>query len=329
MFKKIIFIFFILFSVNFVFEAQANESLQDAREIFILPDGSPNPNLAALLDLEGLYDPADRLAEMVKKTQRCWIAVQQGRGEKERVDLVDSPERVRIREKVIAIAKEMGLFQGSKPRHERYRYAVCHGSFLSGVRLHLFQLVNEWKQGIRFDSLVFLTGERYLRKGAGEEDDFAKLLDAKASLLPLKSTWIPPSLDQICYQTEYDMVKLVWEQVQLPLEMAAALEGKVLFVNALKGNAARPSTADTFRFWLQCFHPQPETILAPSYPLLWRYQQLTGLRILGPGFQLDTIAQPVTGEELDKYRHSIVTLIFDTVAKCLYEIDLIDKNKCS
>lgn len=74
------------------------------------------------------------------------------------------------------------------------------------------------------------------------------------------------------------MMRLVLDQVQLPEDMAKALT--VIFVNAPKGNNARPSTKDTFHTWLTAHHPQPGTILACSYPLLWAHQQLAGESIL-------------------------------------------------
>jgi hypothetical protein len=300
--------------------AEALLEKQNPAYLFVTPEGALTPQVVELLALDGIYDPQDSLDKVVEKTQERWIAVRQGKNQIERTDLVDSPERVLIREKVVAVATQMGLFKEVSPLLSHYSYGVCLGAFLDGVRLRLAELVTQWKRGIRFDSLVFLTGERYLRKGQGEKDDFEALCNPALSPLPFKPGWTPPPADQLVYETEYDMVKLVWDQVQIPEEMLKALKEHVVFVNASKGDAERASTADTYKTWLTAFHPQPGTVLAPSHPLLWCHQQLVGAYLLGPQYPLNTIAPAASEKMLRFYQKAIVSLIFDTVAKCLYEI---------
>ena len=125
------------------------------------------------------------------------------------------------------------------------------------------------------------------------------------------------------YETEYDMTKLVWDQVDIPDDMEQALLGKVFFVNAPRGQQNRPSTKDTFQTWLEEFHPKPGTILAYSYPLLWSYQQLAAeTALLKTGFVIDTAAPGFSEQERLQHREKMVSLVFDTVTKCLYEISL-------
>lgn len=321
-----------LFSMLFLFRCTSgddkNYELDKARQIllerdpshlFITKEGNPTPPLIELLKLDGLYEENDTLADIVQKTQEKWVAVFQGRGNKERTDLQDTTEQQEVREKVEAIARSMGLFAQRKPALAHYDYGVCLGSFLDGVRMHLRQLVRAWEDGVRFDSLVFLTGERYLRKNPGQQDDLEKLKDQSQSPLPFKQGWNFPESAKV--ETEYDMVKIIWDQIQLPKDMAEALEDKVVFVNAPRGSQERPSTKDTYELWLKEFNPPPGTVLAASYPMLWTYQQLAGENVLGRNYPLDTIAPAVTEKELDRHKHAIVSLVHDTVAKCLYEIN--------
>lgn len=305
--------------VSFLLVSKAH--CQDPIGIFVTDSLKPQPLLIELLQLDNLYDPNDSLQDIVDKTQKKWVAVRQGQNQRERTDLIDSPEQQRIREKVVAVAERMGLFSRKAPSMCHYTYGACLGSFLSGVRKRLMALIEAWEQGVTFDTLVFFSGERDLRKGVGEPDDFEALCDPQRSPLPFKANWKRPNLQDVCYETEYDMMRLVWEQVQLPEDMAASLVGRVIFVNALKSNGKRPSTADTYIAWLRDYQPLPGSLLAPSDPLLWCYQQLVGMRVLGQGFLVDTTNPGSMPQLMKTYQTSIVSLIFDTVAKCLYEIN--------
>jgi hypothetical protein len=291
----------------------------DPKQVFVTKEGQLTPPLIELLRLDHLYDENDTLSDVVKKTQAVWIATAQGANSKERSDIKDTPEQQAMREKVEDIARKMGLFSGRQPLLIHYNDAICLGAFLDAMRLRLADLVSQWNAGIRFDELIFLTGERYLRKNPGQEDDLEKLKNPALSPLPFKAGWT--FSEQSEYETEYHLAKLLFDQVELPEEMAKALEGKVTFVNVPRGNAARPSTKDTYRVWLQDHHPKPGTLLAASTPMLWIYQQIVGENVLGDDYLLDTIAPDVSPEMLKKYRPAIVTLVKDTVAKSLFEIN--------
>lgn len=289
-------------------------------QVFVNKDWSLTDHAIDILTMDSLYEKGDTLSSAVKKTQAAWISVIQGKGQKERTDLHDSKERTALREPVEKWASSVGLFSERTPAVQHYTYGVCHGAFLDGVRRNFAQLVAAWKKGIRFDSLVFLTGERYLRKQEGGQDEIKNLLDEKKSPLPFKKDWKMP--EEAPYETEYDMVKLIWSQVQLPEDMAAALEGKVTIVNAPRGDKERPGTKEAFATWIEEYHPQPGTVLACSYPLLWSYQQLVGeTALLNTGLNVDTVAPALSERDRQMYGDKMVSLVFDTAAKCLYEID--------
>ena len=292
------------------------QSRRDPAALFLTADGHLTPPLIELLKLDGLYEPTDSLKDVVSKTQAHWIAVRQGRHQIERSDLVDTPQQAAQTEQVLAYAKALGLLDEISPSLKHYDYGICLGAFLDGVRMRLAALVKAWQRGIRFDTPVFLTGERYLRLGPHQEDSLDKLCDPTQSPLPFKQGWTFPA--GAIYNTEYDMVRLVWDQVQIPADMAQALASKIVFVNAERGSQ-RPSTKDTYSVWLRDYQPQPGTLLAPSHPLVWIHQQLAGMSVLGPAFWLDTTAPPVSPKIQN--RKAIVSLVHDTIAKCLFELD--------
>jgi len=274
-------------------------------------------HLVKLLKIGKLYDEHDDFQTVVKKTQEAWLATNQGKGGIERTDLKDDLSEESNREDVIETARQMGLFNERRCSLLHYDYGICLGAFLDGVRSRISDLVNVWeKDDVTFDSLVFLTGERDLRIGDGKEDDVKKLCDEKGYSL-FKKGWKLP--DGAKYKTEYDMVKLVWDQTELPQGMAEALKGKVTFVNAPRGDNQRPGTKETYAEWVKS-NPPEGSLLAPSYPLIWAYQDLAGRNALGKKYALHTTAPAATKELLEKNQHRIVSLVHDTVAKCLFEI---------
>lgn len=295
--------------------------LQDhsPKTIFVNSDGTVSKGVISLLKLTNLYDKNDSLKQIVEKTQKAWISVIQGKNNIERTDLKDSEERLKIAKQVELCAEAMGLFQEQPLLLHHYDYGVCHGAFLENVRYRLLQLIQAWNRGIRFDSLIFLTGERYLRNKENEIESISELCNQTKSSLPFKKDWHLQK--NASYITEYDMVKIVWEQIEIPQDMAQALKGKIIFVNAPKGIHERPSTKDTFNTWLET-HPKPGTILAFSHPLLWAQQQIVGENaIRNTSFALNTAAPAFSQRDRDQYGSAMCSLILDTVAKCLYEID--------
>lgn len=292
------------------------------KTLFVLKDGSLSEHIISLLKLTELYDERDSLAQVVEKTQSIWISVIQGRGNKERTDLTDSPERALLASKVELCAQEMGLLQKKPPLLQHYTYGVCHGTFLDGVRSRLSLLIQAWEEGIRFDTLVFLTGERYLRNKEGETESLFILCNPSEEATPLKKNW--HFQEGTPYATEYDMVKIVWDQVEIPENMKKALEGKIVFINAPKGTHERPSTKDTFAEWLKST-PQPGTILAFSDPLVWAQQQIVGeTAIRKKNLALDTTSKALSPDQRKRYGKAMTSLVLDTVAKCLFEISIGD-----
>ncbi len=262
--------------------------------------------LVELLKLDNLYDPADSLVDVVAKTEKHWVQVRQGVGNKEVTDLTDSPEQQLYRDRVIAIAKELGLFDARKPEPGYYDYAAIPGAFLDGFRLRVSNLIEAWKEGIRFHKVVIFTGDRKLRK---EKED---------SLDKLPQGWkVTPST---AYETEYDMCKLVWDQTVFPEDMQVELE----FVNApCPEGAIRPSTKDCYKLWQQ----EPGSLVIFSHPIYWAYQELAAQNSL-ESFTIHIYAQEASDAMLKRYEDRIVSIIQDVVAKTLHEL-LIAQEKAS
>ncbi len=267
----------------------------------ITEEDQATPLLKELLSLEGIQEK--NLTDIVAITQAKWIAARQGARGTERRDLFETGVDESKKKKILGIARRIGLFSPVKPTRKHYDYAVCLGAFLGTAKKRLEGLIALWEQGVRFDTLVFLGGERYLRETSGDSlDIFGKLV------IPIGSL----------YRTEFDMLKLLWKikQKEMPQSMREALEGKVIFVNAPRGKAARPSTADTFRNWLEEHRPKPGSVLSMSTIGFVSYQHLVGKNCLGKVFYLDTVCPE--GEQVE---NPTVVVTLDTLAKVLYEIE--------
>ena len=286
--------------------------------LFVSKDGELTSVMVTLLKSCGLCmeESHPSLAQAVAETQKAWVGVRLGQNNKERTDLKDTAERAALRSAVDTCANKLGLYNKREHVFPKYTYAVCHGAFLDGVRNNVAGIIKLWNDGVRFKSLVFLTGDRTLRKD--REDSVTKLEDGSGYPLFKKGWKMGPDVK---YDNEYDMVRLVWEQTELPEGMAAALKGSVVFINAPKPEGAeRPGTKDTFREWLKT-NPECGTIIASGRSVLWPYQQLVGETALrGTGFALDTVSSEVSQSELDLYKDRIVSIVLDTFAKCLFEI---------
>lgn len=285
--------------------------------LFIQKEDALTESTIKLLMLDDLYKEGDSLADVVKKTQERWISVTAGVGNRERTDLCDSEIQKNQKETVLEVVDELKLVETRSPSLTHYHYALCLGAFLDTVKDRLAAAIEAWESGVKFDSLVFLTGERTLRKNAGEKDDLQKIIDCQHPSLKFKEGWVLP--EGVPYETEYDMVCLILDQLCLPEEMAKELEGKIVIVNAPRGELPRPTTSTTYRVWLDSYKPEKgASILAFSSPLVWAYQDLAARNILGDEYPLETVASSFASPS---QHPALISLVKDTVAKCLYEID--------
>jgi hypothetical protein len=277
--------------------------------------GTLTAEVIELLKLDGLYDPKDTLEQVLAKTDKRWRKVAAGTNSIERRDLKDDSKQLLSAEKVIAIAKKLGLFDTRKPALQNYDYCTILGAFKDTMQERIKVAADAWESGVRFKQIVFLTGERRLRNMPGEDESVEKLYEPPKRGLPLKRDFRPIVYK---YVTEYDMAQFIWEQARLPKSMREAIDNRTLtvtFVNALKGTKERPTTQDTCQEWLEK-NPRAGSVLAVSTPPFWSYQHLVIQNALGPKFLVDTISPQMDAQQTDNK----VSLIHDTVHKCLYEI---------
>ncbi len=176
--------------------------------------------------------------------------------------------------------EKAGLISEAAPHADRYDYALIHGALLQTVEKRIAYLADQWKKGVRFDQLVFLTGER-------------PLLDSETAICSV--------------EMESEMVEWAYSQSELPKEIP------VIFINTAgrKKDSVwiRPQTVNTIAAWLQT-NPRPGSCLAVSNQPYVDYQHAVLQSLLPSGFAAETVGPAVQGEPS-------VALILDTISKQL------------
>lgn len=209
---------------------------------------------------------------------------------------------------ITPLLNELGFIHAAHPRFKQYQGALVHGALFSTVRMRVHFLIEEWKQGVRFTDLYFLSGERPLDSDRENKEAF---LTDQTSPLKIRKDW--PGIKEMP-KTECEMMQMVWEQAEIPEEMRE--EVTTHFINApMKKNPAlshplRPNTQDTVEEWLKASPLYGRYLAVSNGPYIPR-QDLITKTISGKTFEIDTIG-PETSEK------TTIAIILDEVARLIY-----------
>lgn len=218
-------------------------------------------------------------ADIVAETQKRWLR----KPNQERWEVTElSPDQ---RHFVLNWATEQGLYTRWKPALTSYDKALILGATTSRMQMRLDHLVQLWNEGIRFDQIVWLTGDR-----------------------PLDSR-VDAHLDRCSNESE--AARLLWEETPLPDEMRAL---PVVFVAVpMKKEGKRPNTEDTIIAWLQVA-PTPCKALFISDQPFCGYQFSIIEANLPDAFQFDLV-----GPGVDPTAHPLAAAItLDSLARWIY-----------
>lgn len=168
-------------------------------------------------------------ADIVAETQKRWL--RKAGLELWEVDELSSEER----RFVLDWAEGQGMFSAWRPSLEHYDVAVILGATTPRMQLRLDYLKQLWMEGVRFDKVAWLTGDR-----------------------PLDSR-IDRFIDRC--NLECEAARLIWEETDLPEAMRCL--PALFFAAPMKkkgGVLKRPGREDTLAAWLQT-EPAPCTAL--------------------------------------------------------------------
>lgn len=197
---------------------------------------------------------------------------------------------------ILPFFKDFGMVEAKKPTLKKYHYAVILGSTFSSVLKRLSFLEQQWREGIRFDKIIILGGERQLTSVEKEE---------------LKSHGYSSIND------ERDMLEIACKLgltdkkiKKLPLKLIKASK---------KPHALRATTSDTVQAWLET-QPEPGTALVVSTQPHILYQEAVLKRLLPETFTIEGVGNQAKPDLL-------LGIYTDALARFLYECLEITKKR--
>jgi hypothetical protein len=245
-------------------------------------EGKPSPAVLQMMDVLEL--PHDgTLNSVVKITQEKFFQRKSDGQRKERWEIDEVIPH--LREKAMPVFDKLGMLKEFFPSERKYESALMLGALLPSIRKRLNYLGDLWENGIRFDKIVFLGGERPLEITRENQD---ALLDKNNPDLLTENDWQAP---EKLPTTELEMMKFVWNQGKLPHDLKQI---QTQWINApLKSNSTgekllRPTTEDTIKIWLKN-NPAERKMLAISNNPHIGYQQSVLKTYLPKDYKIETV----------------------------------------
>lgn len=253
-------------------------------------EGAPCVELQEILAITGVEHRND-LESIVQATQKSFLRP----AGKERWEISDD-QYAAVESQLMPLFNKLELIDTLYPTHQHYDYVLWMGSLLASAEKRLLFLKELWQQGLRFDNLVILTGER--------------------SLIPEERDAIR-AICQRTYSSEPEMMDWVYENTVLPQEMRQIPVTRISSVAA--PGAHRATTPDTVRDWLKT-NPVPGTVLIISSQPYTRYQEAVVRQYLPASFVLDSAGK----KSLSK---TPITTYLDNLARWIYQENQIIRRR--
>lgn len=250
-----------------------------------------NPIQDHTIDSEALSELALTLGisadqNIIEETQKHWL--RKPNQERWELDEINPDQRLFV----LNWAQKNGLFNDWKPSCEAYDKACILGATTSRMQMRLDYLKQLWMQGVRFQEIVWLTGDRPLDKRID-------------------------GLTERC-KSESEAAHILWNETDLPEEMRNL---SVVFVAVpMKAEGSllkRPNTEDTIIAWLKIL-PEPCKALFVSDQPFCGYQFAVIKTNLPKAFFFD-----VVGQGVESINHpAAAAIILDSVARWIYQESL-------
>ncbi len=226
-------------------------------------------------------------SDLVTETQRRWLC-QKGR---ERWEMNELNQDQRLF--VLKWTEEQGLYSDWKPASSHYDTALILSATTGCMQKRLNYLIKLWQQGVRFNQVVWLTGDRPLDKR------------------------VDSMLDRC--QNESEAAHILWDETPIPEEMNKL---PTLYIAVpMKGEGTslkRPNTEDTVVAWLKSY-PSPCRALFLSDQPFCGYQFAILKATLPEEFQFDLV-----GPGVDPLSHPAAAAItLDSIARWIHQEQLI------
>lgn len=255
----------------------------------VSPEGKLNPSILEIMNvLELPHDGA--LESIVNITQEKFIQKKPDGQRKERWEIEEVLPH--LKKEAMPILDKLGMLKEFFPSGEKYDSVLMFGALLPSVRKRLNYLIDLWENGVRFDKIVFLGGERPLIE---EKESRDMLYDKKNKDMLVRGDWQVPEKKPT---NELEMMQLVWNQARLPDDMRKISTEWInapLKPNPTGGKPLRPTTEDTINIWLRN-SPTERKILAISNNPHIGYQQSVLETYLPEDFKIETVGSAASLE---------------------------------
>lgn len=253
-----------------------------------------------LSQLLALFDCHSKdLDEIVSFTQKKWL--RKANQERWDMDELEGDKLSLIR----YLLGKLGMTKEIIPQSKHYQTAIIMGALSPRMSLRLAYAINLWNQGVRFNKLVFLAGDRpfieELEKEAIRHPELYKLS------IPQTAIEEPPFP-----KTEYEAIQLIVKRTELPESFK---DVSITFVRApMKMNAnntlSRPTNDDTFKKWLEGKPQEGPCLVVSNQPYVLAAHQ-AALKNLTFAFAVDSCGEACS-------ESTKVSVQLDSLARTLY-----------
>lgn len=216
-----------------------------------------------------------------------------------------------LKSRIRPLLMDLGFVEGAEPHFNQYTGVLIHSALVTTVRLRLHALIEQWKKGVVFKDLYFLTGQLPL---PSKPENIEALTNAGTSALKIRKEWVKP---EILPKTEAEMIKMVWEQSEIPQQFRDQV--KVHFIVAemkvdqkTGEKTVRPTTDDACAEWLKTNPPKGRYLAVSNAPYMNR-QDLVVRTMMPEGYELETMG-PGASDNL------IMMTFLDELARMIYQV---------
>jgi len=198
--------------------------------------------------------------------------------------------------------RQVGMAEKLMPTQKYYTYGIILGTVTSFMADALNHLIELWeKEGVRFEKLIFLTGERPLYREYVAYDRVPKEI-------------LNPGEAQPTLKTEPEAARFLADRMALRFPPGFPQGDNLIILDAKASpGQIRASTQDTVRAFLN-LHMMPGTYLAASQqPFAGRQALVLEKEFAKAGFKGEVIATPAIPEMPKSF-------YLDSLARWIYEL---------
>lgn len=185
--------------------------------------------------------------------------------------------------------RQLGFSQAIEPLRETYTYGVILGATSPGMLERLNYLATLWRNGTRFDRLIFLTGQRPLDPSADHFQSLMKSLQKKADIAHFTG--------DATSMHETEAARLLYLYADLPQSMRQL---PVSFIDTPRTwqhqHWVRPNTRDTVITWLRTKPETGSVLMVSTQPYVAYQHAVVRSELPLSEFYLETVAPAISKE---------------------------------